>query len=137
MSDRFRPFRFSRAGLRGLRASATLSLNERVRTMWESGRAVYHLGFGESRFPVHPKVAEALKANVHQRSYLPTLGIRELREKNCMGLGPVLSWGPFHSGLFDLLLGCVACYTKSNVIIRGGSHPGIKDFHTSKSQQHT
>jgi aspartate aminotransferase len=80
MSDRFRPFRFSRAGLRGLRASATLSLNERVRAMWDSGRPVYHLGFGESRFPVHAKVAEALKANVHQRSYLPTLGIRELRE---------------------------------------------------------
>lgn len=80
MTERFRPFRFSRAGLRGLRASATLSLNERVREMWDSGRDVYHLGFGESRFPVHPKIAEALKDNVHQRSYLPALGIRELRE---------------------------------------------------------
>ncbi len=80
MSDRFRPFRFSRAGLRGLRVSATLSLNERVREMWDEGRDVYQLGFGESRFPVHPKVAKALQANVHRRSYLPALGIRELRE---------------------------------------------------------
>lgn len=80
MSARLKPFHFSRAGLRGLRASATLSLNERVCEMWAAGRDVYHLGFGESRFPVHPKIAQALKANVHRRSYLPALGIRELRE---------------------------------------------------------
>ena len=61
MAERFRPFRFSRAGLRGLKVSATLSLNERVRELWEAGRDVYHLGFGESRFPVHPKIAEALE----------------------------------------------------------------------------
>jgi len=80
MAERFRPFRFSRAGLRGLKVSATLSLNERVRELWEAGRDVYHLGFGESRFPVHPKIARALQDNVHQRSYLPALGTRELRE---------------------------------------------------------
>lgn len=66
--------------MRGLKASATLSLNDRVREMWEAGRDVYHLGFGESRFPVHPKIADALRANVHQRSYLPAPGIPELRE---------------------------------------------------------
>ncbi len=60
--------------------SATLSLNEMVRELWEAGRDVYHLGFGESRFPVHPKIAQALQNNVHQRSYLPALGIWELRE---------------------------------------------------------
>ena len=80
MTERFKPFRFSRAGIRGLKVSATLSMNEQVREMWETGRDVYHLGFGESRFPVHPKLAEALRKNVHQRSYLPALGIRELRE---------------------------------------------------------
>jgi aspartate/methionine/tyrosine aminotransferase len=80
MAERFRPFRFSRAGLRGLKASATLSLNERVREMREAGRDVYHLGFGESRFPVHPQIARALQDNVHQRSYLPALGTRDLRE---------------------------------------------------------
>jgi aspartate/methionine/tyrosine aminotransferase len=80
MVEELKPFRFSRTGLRGLKASPTLSLNERVREMWDAGREVYHLGFGESRFPVHPKVAEAFRANVHQRSYLPALGIPELRE---------------------------------------------------------
>lgn len=80
MPDRYKPLRFSRAGLRGLKVSATLSLNERVREMWASGRDAYHLGFGESRFPVHPRIAEALKANVQRRSYLPSLGLPELRE---------------------------------------------------------
>jgi aspartate/methionine/tyrosine aminotransferase len=78
--ERFKPFRFSRAGLRGLKVSATLSLNEHVREMWDEGRNVYHLGFGESRFPVHPKIARALQDNVQRRSYLPALGMRELRE---------------------------------------------------------
>ncbi len=80
MTDRYGPPRFSRSGLRGLKPSATLSLNDRVREMWGLGLDVYHLGFGESRFPVHPKIAEALRANVHQRSYLPAMGIWELRE---------------------------------------------------------
>ena len=69
MSDRFRPFRFSRAGLRGLKASPTLSLNEQVREMWEAGRDVYHLGFGESRFPVHPKIAEAFNPRKLEENY--------------------------------------------------------------------
>jgi aspartate aminotransferase len=80
MTDRYGPPRFSRSGLRGLKPSATLSLNDRVREMWGAGLEVYHLGFGESRFPVYPKIAEALRANVHQRSYLPAMGIWELRE---------------------------------------------------------
>jgi len=80
MSERFKPIRFSRAGLRGLKVSATLSLNEQVRQMWDDGRDIFHLGFGESRFPVHPKIAQALKENVQRRSYLPALGLKELRE---------------------------------------------------------
>jgi len=80
VTERFRPFRFSRAGIRGLKASATLAMNERVRDIWAAGGDVYHLGFGESRFPVHPKLAKALRASVHQRSYLPALGLPELRE---------------------------------------------------------
>lgn len=80
MTERFRPFRFSRAGIRGLKVSATLSMNDRVREMWASGRHVYHLGFGESRFPVPAKLAEAIGAHAQERSYLPALGIPELRE---------------------------------------------------------
>ncbi len=81
MSRRYLPFRFSPAGLRGLEPSATLVINERVNDMWREGKWVYHLGFGESRFPVHPKIAEALRKNAYQHQYLPSLGARELREK--------------------------------------------------------
>jgi aspartate/methionine/tyrosine aminotransferase len=78
--ERYRPIRFSRAGVRGLKVSATLSVNDRVREMWAAGKNVYHLAFGESRFPVHPRIAEALIQNVNGRSYLPAAGIPELRK---------------------------------------------------------
>jgi len=58
-----------------------LVINERVNDMWRQGQWVYHLGFGESRFPVHPKIAQALRENAYQHQYLPSLGVRELREK--------------------------------------------------------
>jgi aspartate/methionine/tyrosine aminotransferase len=78
--ERYRPIRFSRAGVRGLKVSATLSVNDRVKELWAEGKNVFHLAFGESRFPVHPKIAEALCQNVQKRSYLPAAGIPELRE---------------------------------------------------------
>ena len=79
MNDLYRPFRFSRSGLKGLKPSPTLSINDRVHEMRAAGRDVYHLGFGESRFPVHPLIARALQDNVQQRSYLPALGLPALR----------------------------------------------------------
>ncbi|MCB0064571.1 MAG: aminotransferase class I/II-fold pyridoxal phosphate-dependent enzyme [Caldilineaceae bacterium] len=63
-----------------LEPSPTLYINERVNELWAAGETVYHLGFGESRFPVHPKIWAALRDNAAQKSYLPTLGLRELRE---------------------------------------------------------
>ena len=59
--------------------SPTLHINERVRQMWAAGERVYHLGFGESRFPTHPKILRALAENADRRSYLPAVGIPELR----------------------------------------------------------
>ena len=67
MASAYHPFRFSPVGLRGLQPSATLAINERVNQMWAMGKRVYHLGFGESRFPVHSKIAEALKARSEER----------------------------------------------------------------------
>ncbi len=64
----------------GLAPSPTLAINERVRQMWAAGETVYHLGFGESRFPAHPKIVRALADNGHRRSYLPGAGIPELRQ---------------------------------------------------------
>jgi aspartate aminotransferase len=56
-------------------------MNERVNELWAEGRQVYHLGFGESRFPVHPRIAEALAENAHRKSYLPAQGVAALREQ--------------------------------------------------------
>lgn len=61
-------------------SSPTLFINERINQMWAVGQTAYHLGFGESRFPVHPKIALALAENAHRTSYLPGVGIPELRQ---------------------------------------------------------
>ncbi len=63
-----------------LAPSPTLSINERVRQMWANGETVYHLGFGESRFPAHPKIVRALVEHASRQSYLPSAGISELRQ---------------------------------------------------------
>ncbi|MCB8962185.1 MAG: aminotransferase class I/II-fold pyridoxal phosphate-dependent enzyme [Ardenticatenales bacterium] len=60
--------------------SATLAINERVRELWATGETVYHLGFGESRFPVPELLVEALHANAQRRAYLPVQGLPALRE---------------------------------------------------------
>ena len=60
-------------------ASPTLAMNERVNALWAEGIDVLHLGFGESRFPVHPALSKAFQENIHQRSYLPSLGNASLR----------------------------------------------------------
>ena len=61
--------------------SATLLINEKVKSMWENGENIYQLGFGESRFPVHHLLATALADNASKNSYVPLLGINELRQK--------------------------------------------------------
>ena len=78
-NHRFPGFALSAAVTRQATLSPTLALNERVAQLWAAGQTVYHLGFGESRFPVHPKLAAALAANYHRTSYPPAQGIPELR----------------------------------------------------------
>ncbi len=60
-------------------SSPTLAINEKVNALWAAGQEVYHLGFGESRFPLHPLLAGALAANAQRTSYLPTQGLPALR----------------------------------------------------------
>ncbi len=64
----------------GFEPSPTLAINEKVNALWAAGKEVYHLGFGESRFPVHPALAAGLAANAHHTSYLPSQGLPALRE---------------------------------------------------------
>jgi aspartate aminotransferase len=61
--------------------SATLAMNETVKQLRKSGKEIFHMGFGESPFPIHPIIRKALCDNAHQRSYLPTQGIVPLREQ--------------------------------------------------------
>lgn len=66
--------------LEGLAESATLAINQRSRALVEAGREVVLWGFGQSPFPVHPAMCRALAENAHQKDYLPSLGLPQLRE---------------------------------------------------------
>jgi len=66
--------------VRGLKPSATLAINEKTTALRQAGREVFSFGLGQSPFPVPDIVVEALKANAHQKDYLPVNGLRSLRE---------------------------------------------------------
>ncbi len=59
--------------------SATLAMNTKINQLMAEGQSVYHLGFGEARFPVHPKILAAFQAAAKERSYLPVVGLPKLR----------------------------------------------------------
>ena len=74
------PFIHLNLNVRGLSKSATLQINETSNNLIGEGRHIYKLGLGQSPFPVPPPVIDELKANAHQKSYLPVMGLPELRE---------------------------------------------------------
>ena len=80
-----------------LRESATLKINEHVRLVREKGKQVHHFGFGQSPFPLHPRIVQSLKDNAHQKDYLPTRGLKQLREtivgyyRDFLGPHPVIT----------------------------------------------
>ena len=63
-----------------VKESATLAINEKALTMRRQKKEIYHFGFGQSPFPVHPRIVKTLQDNSEQKRYLPTLGLPELRE---------------------------------------------------------
>lgn len=65
--------------VRGMQPSATVAINDRCNALREQGRRVYKLGLGQSPFPVPRPVVEELRANAHQKDYLPVKGLRLLR----------------------------------------------------------
>ncbi len=87
--------------------SATLAINELISTIREKGEKIYHMGFGESPFPVHPLVRKALCENSWRQRYLPVQGIVELREKIA----------EFYKAMFDLE------YAPGQIIVGPGSKP--------------
>jgi aspartate aminotransferase len=66
--------------VRGMRPSATLAIQERCTQMRAARRDVFRLGLGQSPFPVPKLVVEELRANAHQKDYLPVRGLPALRE---------------------------------------------------------
>lgn len=64
-----------------LKESATLKINQLALKLRREGNQVYHLGFGQSPFPVHAKIINKLKEHAHEKDYLPTLGLETLRSE--------------------------------------------------------
>ncbi len=60
--------------------SPTLAANEMVQKRRAEGKQVLHMGFGESPFPVPQRLQDSLKAGVGRKEYLPTGGLKELRD---------------------------------------------------------
>lgn len=63
-----------------LKESATLHINQIAISLKNKGQNIYHLGFGESPFPVPKAMQEELKKNVHQKHYISGNGLPELRK---------------------------------------------------------
>ncbi|MGM0443340.1 MAG: pyridoxal phosphate-dependent aminotransferase [Fibrobacterota bacterium] len=61
-----------------LKESATLAVNSEATRLRRQGERVFHFGFGQSPFPVHPLIRQALVENADKNSYLPTHGLPEL-----------------------------------------------------------
>lgn len=62
-----------------LKPSATLAINQKVKQLRNKGETVFHFGFGQSPFPIHNSIINALKENASQSHYLPTIGLEDLR----------------------------------------------------------
>jgi aspartate aminotransferase len=62
----------------GLVPSSTLFINEAVNQLWQQGEQAFHMGFGESRFDVHPRLQSALIDSANKKSYLPARGLPQL-----------------------------------------------------------
>ncbi|MCP4992879.1 MAG: aminotransferase class I/II-fold pyridoxal phosphate-dependent enzyme, partial [Gammaproteobacteria bacterium] len=91
--------------VRGLTQSATLAINEQCSQLNQQGCDVFRLGLGQSPFPVADPVVEELRANAHQKDYLPVKGLPRLREA-------VASYHRQQAGI---------AYTQDDVLIGPGS----------------
>jgi len=72
--------KFIHSNFATLEPSSTLYINETVNRLWQQGKQALHMGFGESRFDVHPRLQEALAIHSDKKSYLAGQGLPKLRE---------------------------------------------------------
>lgn len=91
--------------VRGLQQSATLYINDKSNELLSQGKEVFKFGLGQSPFPVPKSIVNELKLNAHQKNYLPSKGLKELRE----------AVAEYHSKRDSIK------YTAENVLIGPGS----------------
>ena len=65
----------------GLKASATLAINELSQKLITEGKEVFKFGLGQSPFPVPDIIVKELQKNAHQKDYLNVSGLMGLREE--------------------------------------------------------
>ena len=70
----------TKQNLKDLLQASTLLINEICKDLTSKGKTVYQFGFGQSPFPVPDSIVQALKNNAHQKDYLPSKGLLELRK---------------------------------------------------------
>ena len=88
--------------LRDLKFSPTLLINEEVARLRATGSTVYHMGFGESPFPVHPIIQQAISGYSGKNQYLPAAGLGELRTK---AKAYIIRKHDINNDAFDALIG--------------------------------
>ncbi|CAH0477101.1 unnamed protein product [Peronospora belbahrii] len=64
--------------IRMLCTAAGSALDELSNEMIKEGNCIYKLGLGQSPFPIPQCIVDELRANSHQRDYLPVAGLPEL-----------------------------------------------------------
>ncbi|KAF1331997.1 Aspartate aminotransferase, partial [Globisporangium splendens] len=88
--------------VRMLCTSAGSALDELSNEMIQEGKCIYKLGLGQSPFPIPQCVVDELRANSHQREYLPAAGLPGLCED-------IAAWGTKTLGMNysrdDILVG--------------------------------
>jgi aspartate/methionine/tyrosine aminotransferase len=70
-----------RPAIAGLPLSPTLGANQSARASAGGGRPLLHMGFGQSPFPVHKRLADALAAAATRNAYDDVAGLAELRAR--------------------------------------------------------
>jgi aspartate aminotransferase len=103
----------TKKNLTKLKPSATLVINEKSKELMAKGKKVYRFGFGQSPFPVPPKIVSALKENADKKAYLPMQGLPKLREAISRYLTKKTK----------------SRFTKENIIITPGSKEGMFLMH--------
>ena len=71
---------YTKRHIKSLRTSATLAINEKCKKLRADGKKVFNFGFGGSPFSIPDRIVSALKNNAHKKEYLPSVGLRDLRE---------------------------------------------------------